>query len=594
MAEEPLVIRGVDWRQTFAFTNIFRSFRVAIHPTKLILGLAAVLTIYFGGRLLDALWPASQRGVAVVQGGQTLSEVDLYQQFQRRQEGEGVSFAEVRSAARKQMERDYAKLLTDYGVYDKPDDAAKAAARREDLGKLEEKIADARKKRLDDAKKGHDDAMKLAREEKDSARRRDLEKATADGYQAAVKAAYAQALRDLKAARNIKGEGPFAAFLDYQVGQINGIVRGVYNVNFLGDVGPNLGEQGVFRSALNFVSIGPVWAIGQHWLYFVIWLAMFMVLFAIFGGAIARVAAVHVAREEKLSVRQALKFSLSKFWSFLSAPIIPLLIVLVVGIIVAAGGLLANIPFVGPILVGVLFFLAIGAGFVMTLVLFGTVGGFTLMYPTIAVEGSDSFDAISRSFSYVYARPWRMAFYSLVALVYGALTYVFVRAFVYVTLVLTRTFAGAWVFVDANNTDNAWSHMWPIPHFWHLPYDLDTTVLGSGQALGAGIMSIWIYLTIGLAGAFLLSLFISANTIIYYLMRREVDATELDDVYLEQPEEELAPAATGATAAAATATVAAAVPSAQPGETPPPAEAPPAAPPAPPAAPEAETKPPTT
>jgi hypothetical protein len=436
--------------------------------------------------------------------------------------------------------------------------------------------------------------MKLAREEKDSARRRDLEKATSDGYQAAVKAAYAQALRDLKAAGHIKGEGPFAAFLDYQVGQINGIVRGVYNVNFLGDVGPNLGEQGVFRSALNFVSVGPVWAIGQHWLYFVIWLAMFMVMFAIFGGAIARVAAVHVAREEKLSVRQALKFSLSKFWSFLSAPIIPLLIVLVVGIIVAAGGLLANIPFVGPILVGVLFFLAIGAGFVMTLVLFGTVGGFTLMYPTIAVEGSDSFDAISRSFSYVYARPWRMAFYSLVALVYGALTYVFVRAFVYVTLVLTRTFAGAWVFVDANNTDNAWSHMWPTPHFWHLPYNLDTTVLGSGQALGAGIMSIWIYLTIGLAGAFLLSLFISANTIIYYLMRREVDATELDDVYLEQPEEELAPAATGATAPAATATVAAAVPSAQPGETPPPAEAPPAAPPAPPAAPETETKPPTT
>ena len=38
---------------------------------------------------------------------------------------------------------------------------------------------------------------------------------------------------------------------------------------------------------------------------------------------------------------------------------------------------------------------------------FGTVGGFGLMYPTVAVEGSDSFDAISRSFSYVFARPWR-------------------------------------------------------------------------------------------------------------------------------------------------------------------------------------------
>ena len=63
----------------------------------------------------------------------------------------------------------------------------------------------------------------------------------------------------------------------------------------------------------------------------------------------------------------------------------------------------------------------------MTLVLLGTVGGFNLMYPTIAVEGSDSFDAISRTFSYVYARPWRMLFYTLVAIVYGALCYLFVR-----------------------------------------------------------------------------------------------------------------------------------------------------------------------
>ena len=63
----------------------------------------------------------------------------------------------------------------------------------------------------------------------------------------------------------------------------------------------------------------------------------------------------------------------------------------------------------------------------MTLVALGTAGGFNLMYPTIAVEGSDSFDAISRSFSYIYARPWRMIWYTMVAIVYGALTFLFVR-----------------------------------------------------------------------------------------------------------------------------------------------------------------------
>jgi hypothetical protein len=39
-------------------------------------------------------------------------------------------------------------------------------------------------------------------------------------------------------------------------------------------------------------------------------------------------------------------------------------------------------------------------------------------------------------------------------------------------------------------------------------------------------------------GAFAISFYFSANTIIYMLMRHEVDATELDDVYLEQTEED--------------------------------------------------------
>jgi hypothetical protein len=71
-----------------------------------------------------------------------------------------------------------------------------------------------------------------------------------------------------------------------------------------------------------------------------------------------------------------------------------------------------------------------------------------------------------------------------------------------------------------------------------------------------------VYLAIGLLGAFAISFYFSANTIIYYLMRREVDATELDDVYLEQSDEDFAepappttaPTAPGADASAAPAT----------------------------------------
>jgi hypothetical protein len=196
----------------------------------------------------------------------------------------------------------------------------------------------------------------------------------------------------------------------------------------------------------------------------------------------------------------------------------------------------------------------------MTLVLIGTAGGFNLMYPTIAVEGSDSFDAISRSFSYVYAKPWRMLFYSAMGLAYGAITYLFVRLFIFLTLLLTWFFVGLFVFRHAGSDENIWPVLMPHPSFASLPYETDTQALNAASSLGAFLIAFWNYLAISMLGAFAISFYFSVNTIIYYLMRREVDATELDDVYLEQPDEEfaetpVAPSVSTAPAAAAAAPV---------------------------------------
>jgi hypothetical protein len=93
--------------------------------------------------------------------------------------------------------------------------------------------------------------------------------------------------------------------------------------------------------------------------------------------------------------------------------------------------------------------------------------------------------------------------------------------------------------------------MWPNPLVnGRLVYDVDFLTLGPAQDIGAGLLSFWIYLTIGMLGAFAISFYFSSNTIIYFLMRHEVDATELDDVYLEQSDEDFADSA-AATASAA-------------------------------------------
>ena len=292
---------------------------------------------------------------------------------------------------------------------------------------------------------------------------------------AAIVDAYAAAQADWLDARSIEGQGLFSTFFQYEVYQITGVVKdGVLRNNWLD-------SDGVKDHVYNFFAIGPIWLIWNHTVFFVIFAILFLLAWALFGGAICRIAAVHFARDEKISVRQAMNFAVGKLLSFASAPVIPLAIVIVIGLIVSLAALIGNIPFLGPIAVGALFIVPLLAGFVMTLVLLGTAGGFGLMYPTIAVEGSDSFDAISRSFSYVYARPWRMLFYTVIALAYGAATYIFVHMFIWLTLVLTHHFVGMGIFVTADNSKDLLSTMWANPlDTGRLSYAADYQALAFG------------------------------------------------------------------------------------------------------------------
>ena len=427
MADEAQQIRSINWREVFPFTHLFKAFRVAVHPSKLVLALVALILIYLGGLVLDAVWVDKHRVAP----------------------GDPLYYS----------------------------------------GSMDTRLEDA-----------------LA----------ELEGAAGDGT---------------------RTRGIFTSFFNFEVNRVNDVVDGVTSMDL----------EKIGKGAIGFLGVGPSALLAGHPLFFLLFAAWFLVIWSIFGGAISRIAAVHVARDEKISVRQALRFSTNKLLSFLFAPLIPLIILLVIAAVVALGGLLLYIPVVGPIVVSLVFFLALVAGLVMALVLLGLIGGFNLMYPTVAVEGSDSFDAISRSFSYVFARPWRMLFYTLVAIVYGALTYLFVRFFIWLVLILTHFAVGWWL---GGQPEQYWPAIWPHPNLDHLPYHTNYDGLKWSEDFAAGMISFWVYLVIGLLGAYAISFYFSANTIIYYLMRREVDATELDDVYVEDTEDDFADTARTGTASA--------------------------------------------
>lgn len=529
------VVRGVQWREVLPFTHLFRGFRVAIHPSKLVLGLILLLLLYTGGRILDGLW--NERDLAVP------DELQLYEDSWEAGNARN-EFARMRGAQRLELEHDYADRLVEAGIYTDVQAARAAAVDGDRLDALAEKIVEERDARRASIDKRFNDELNAATRIQDTADRERAIERVERTHDESRQALYREAYEDLKQAKLVEGVGLFHMFFEYEAQQVVHIASGVLHGNWGGGWSDET-RPGVFTAIRNMLIIGPAWLMQHHPLYFVLFVLMFLMIWAIFGGAIARIAAVHVARDEKLGVRAALQFSIGKFLSFISAPLIPLIIVLVVGLIPLLSGLLASIPYVGPvfnILMGLLFVLLLACGFVMTLVLVGTLGGFNLMYPTIAVEGSDSFDAISRSFSYVYARPWRMAFYTIVSVVYWALTYFFVRLFVGLMLALTHYFVGAGMFKEAASSDPLWSMMWPLGGSF-LTYDVDYLTLRWDQDLTSGLISFWFFMVVGLLGAYIISFYFSANTIIYFLMRREVDATEMDDIYLEATDEDFGEAA---------------------------------------------------
>jgi hypothetical protein len=532
MAEEGQVIRGINWQETFPFLNIFRAFRIAVHPSKLLFGLILLLLLCLGGSVLDSIWPYRS---CALPGEIAMSAV--YRQENR-------DLADWRTQMLNADDAEYAQRLLAANV---PagvtrDQAMDAAPERAHLKELQDSIKTHyfhdRMATLDTA---YENAQKLAHSahdaspgpEADKRLKEDLD-AARDRHDSGVREAYAQAAGELNELSACKYTGLWSALFDYEVNQVTNTVRAAIEGHWL--------NGGVLHDVVNFAVAGPLWLVRYHTVYFVLYGIWFLSVWSIFGGAIARVAAVHVARDEKVSVRQALNFAVGKFLSFSSAPVIPMVIVVIAGLLVAIGAAIGYIPYLGPIVIGAFWGVALLAGCVMTFVLLGTLAGFNLMYPTIAVEGSDSFDAISRSFSYVYARPWRMLFYSAVALVYGAVCYLFVHMFLWVMLMLTHHAASAGLgLAHADSMQPLMSVMWPGPsQTGQLTYTLDTLPLNWGQKVGAALIWVWVYLVVAVLGAFAISFYFSANTIIYALMRYEVDATELDDVYIEIIEERFA------------------------------------------------------
>lgn len=601
MADERNELKQINWNEMFAFTRIFKSFKLGLNLSNLTLGLAVVLLVCLTGWVMDEAFSWTGQTViattATDAAGQktTTSELDMYsgrtaEQFEQikktfdKNRPEIVVGMRIRMASEKVNLRQYISELskTEAGnghfikaftnavdEENKKADEAKAPDRekvlknaKEDWDEVQDKteslfaecvsrIGDHLKPAYEKAEKTIENDADMNEEDKSKALDR-----LDDDYVLAQKAltTYKTEFRYGRGGiDSIRGVAISSSFIAYEGKCLKKAVFALLHGNIATGLDEYrqkrqlaVGEPGFLVQILKALD-GVTWMLSQHWLYAIIFLLVSLAIWALLGGAIHRIAAVQAARDEKISLVQALRFSSGKFMSFFFAPLIPLVIIFAVGALIMLGGLLTNIPFVGPIIVGVLFIFALLLGLLIAFILIGFLTSGGLMYPTIAVEGSDSFDAMSRSFSYVFSRPWSAALYAIVALVHGAICYVFVRVFVFIALSATHFFVKSAVWSGGQTLPGVASAdkmdvLWLAPTFRTL-HAWNWQAMGVGESIGAICVMIWVYLIIGMVAAFALSYLAGSTTSIYYLLRRKVDATDLDDVYTEEEPQPQVPAA---------------------------------------------------
>ena len=330
-----------------------------------------------------------------------------------------------------------------------------------------------------------------------------------------------------------RGTGVFSTLWHFAATKFQGAVDSVFAYDI----------TGVVKNIIDyFKAVG--WALRHHSVYCIIFFAIKLAVISVAGGAICRIAALQSARGEKPGLTEALRFSIKRFTSFFTSPLVPIGIIIFIGLFIFILGLIGNIPRAGELIIGIFMPLALIAGALIAVVLTGAFAGFNLMFPAVAYDGSDCFDAISRSFSYIYAKPWRMGFYTTIAAVYGAICYTFVRFFTFLLLYVTHQSLQLGVWVKNSKDVDKLTAIWPKPEFMNLLGSSGLATTNWAESIAAFLAHLFLLAIVGLAVSFIISFYFSANTIIYSLMRNKVDNTALEDIYTYSDEAEIEPATT--------------------------------------------------
>jgi hypothetical protein len=464
-----IIVEGVEFAQLVQFPRILRAVTAAFQLPRLVIGLFLIVALVVGGRVWDSVFDEA-----------SVSPDGLMAQ----------RWTDDDAAASQQVLR---AELARYGVtIEEPADGVLHA--RDVLKQIQLAYPD----RLD--------SLIAEAVEKDG-----------EEAAASVEAAAVDEFRQTYVRLDgVRPRGTFEATANHVTKGFNRLTTGLVYIN-LEDFFGGLGDLLVWT---------PVGAWQNDRLFVALYGLFFIVLMAVGGGALSRMAAVEIATGEKLRLREAIDFALSNWQRLVGSLILPLLIAAVLSVLLLVGGFFLMLPWL-DVVGGLLYGVALLMGFGVVFLLAGYAGGFSLLVPAVASENCDAADAQQRAYAYVISHPLHLLGYGFVALVGLAVGYYMASLLAVGAMNVTGAL------IDAATSNAAVEVTYGFGLFNPAERWKAALPLQLHSEWSAGLVMFWQTVVVCLLAGYVLSYYFSGSAFVYMLMRRVCDGQDLDEIWQE-------------------------------------------------------------
>ncbi len=315
----------------------------------------------------------------------------------------------------------------------------------------------------------------------------------------------------------------------------------------------------------------------REFLYYAFGSVWSLVVWSFAGLGIARISLLRFTRNERAGLDDAFEYAFDYFRTCCTAMLMPFGLVALLCIPMFLIGLILGFDF-GVFVTGIFWFIVLGLALLLGILLLGMMVSWPLVITSVAAEGQNSFDAITRAFAYAFQRPVHYFFYAMIAIVFGGVCWLFAVQFTesVIRLSFWSTASGANL-IQENRINTVKGDVSSYSDFFLKSRMLNrfqsekivepvvTTDNQDGRAItktmdpdvanltiepasptenelirepstylvnGRKLIEFWTGFARTIAAAFLHGLFWCMASAIYLLLRKDVDQTAMDEIFL--------------------------------------------------------------